>query len=348
MTEELLNEYAAEKSWDWTLSTPPTHENVDTYMGKLKDCAAGLEGVINAAWREGGTPTRDYCGNLVGTALRGQKLPEKVNDGLFVFTPKGDPAPEENMGTGLLFRKPKDMRPLTLKAGDNKILAGVTNSAILPTVAASASRVQRGFVPLRQLTQNIVDLDFRARQAALQYQNNNILHRFSVALTLEMLGVVTGLPMMVLFDYAAAFPSVAHAWIDAVLRTIKVPRGVLNVFRALYKSNQAYAAIGSDIVWLFEVGCGVLQGCPFSGTLFVIAIDPLLHMFEKFIISPGFGHVYACADDIGVVLHECRMLIRLYNLFYIMELASGLKLKPSKCVLVPVAVEASVHNVHLI
>jgi len=238
------------------------------------------------------------------------------------------------------------MRPLTLKAGDNKILAGVTNSAILPTVAASASRVQRGFVPLRQLTQNILDLDFRARQAALQYQNDNILHRFSGALTLEMLGVVTGLPMMVLFDYAAAFPSIAHAWIDAVLRTIKVPRGVLNVFRALYKSNQAYAAIGSNIVWLFVVGCGVLQGCPFSGTLFVIAIDPLLHMFEKYIISPGFGHVYA--GDIGVVLHECRMLIRLYNLFYIMELASGLKLKPSKCVLVPVAIEASVHNVQII
>ena len=95
-----------------------------------------------------------------------------------------------------------------------------------------------------------------------------------------------------LFDYAAAFPSVAHAWILAVLETIKVPRGVLNCFRALYDGNQGYTSIGGLITWIFEVGCGVLQGCPFSGTLFVIAIDPLLHMFEKYIHNPGLGHIY--------------------------------------------------------
>ena len=48
------------------------------------------------------------------------------------------------------------------------------------------------------------------------------------------------------------------------------------------------------MVWIFTIGCGVLQGCPFSGSLFVIAIDPLLHLFENIYTALGwdiFMHV---------------------------------------------------------
>ena len=119
----------------------------------------------------------------------------------------------------------------------------------------------------------------------------------------------------------------------------------LNVFLALYSGNEGFSSIGGLIVWLFSVTCGVLQGCPFSGSLFVIAIDPLLHLFEKYIQSPGLGRIYACADDLGAAVTSVRALITVFHLFVRMTEASGLTLKPSKCVLIPLAFELTPENV---
>ena len=47
------------------------------------------------------------------------------------------------------------------------------------------------------------------------------------------------------------------------------------------------------LTWLCEVISEVLQGCPLSGTLFVIAIDPLLYGFEKHLRTPGLGTIRA-------------------------------------------------------
>ena len=151
---------------------------------------------------------------------------------------------------------------------------------------------------------------------------------FQVDLLKVALSTIFSLRVAALFDYAAAFPSVSHAWLLAVLHKIKIPKGVLNALHALYEGNEGYSNIGGLITWIFSVGCGVLQGCPLSGSLFVIAIDPLLHLFEKYIVSPGWGHLYACADDIGASLFRLEALSALFRLFERMRKASGLTLKP--------------------
>ena len=122
------------------------------------------------------------------------------------------------------------------------------------------------------------------------------------------------MPIAALFDYAAAFPSVSHAWLRAVLSKIQIPRGIMNAFQALYEGNEGYTSMGGLMSRIFTISCGVLQGCPFSGSLFVIAIDPLLYLFEKYIVSPGMGHIYACADDIGASLASLRGLPILFSL----------------------------------
>ena len=93
-----------------------------------------------------------------------------------------------------------------------------------------------------------------------------------------------------------------------VLEAICIPRGLLNVAVALYRDGSAYAEEGGTFVFLFKMLSGVLQGCPLSGTLFVIAIDPLLVMFHRFIHEPKLGMVRACADDIGATLNQLRTL----------------------------------------
>jgi hypothetical protein len=82
---------------------------------------------------------------------------------------------------------------------------------------------------------------------------------------------------------------------------------------------------------------GVLQGCPLSGLIFVLVMDPLLAAMEGLIDKTGLATTRACADDIGSAIRDIRALKIFANLFKIMARISNLKLKASKCVVVPVA-----------
>ena len=343
--EELLLDYANSKTWDWSLSSPPTFDSIVFYLSKLKHCQPGIDGMINAAWKNSGDLAAKYIVELLDLALSGGEIPHTVLDGLYVFINKGDHSLEEQAGAPVV-RKPTELRPLTLKVADNKIVMGVLNHSITPTISACASALQRGFVPGRQLLQNAVDLDFWTRKFAMLYHESlGSSHLSFDRDILECLSAISGLPIAIMFDYAAAFPSVAHAWMFAILHYIKIPKGFLNAVKAMYKNNQAYTSIAGIMTWIFIVACGVLQGCPLSGTLFVLAIDPLLHLFERFVCSPGHGAIYACADDIGAALSEIRHLKILHKWFTKVTKASGLILKPAKCVLVLTTVSASEHNI---
>ena len=50
---ELLAEYSA-KTWDWTLSMPPSRDKISNYMQDLTDCAPSMDGIINSAWKHSG------------------------------------------------------------------------------------------------------------------------------------------------------------------------------------------------------------------------------------------------------------------------------------------------------
>ncbi len=63
-------------------------------------------------------------------------MPPKSKEGLFVWPPKPIDSTPGNEGDKRLLRKPKDLRPLTLKPADNKILAGGLNYATPPTFMA--------------------------------------------------------------------------------------------------------------------------------------------------------------------------------------------------------------------
>ena len=108
-----------------------------------------------------------------------------------------------------------------------------------------------------------------------------------------------------------------------------------------------WLGVSNISVWIFSVGCGELLRCPLSGTLLVMAIDPLLTIFEKYIHTPGLGQVYACADDTGAAtknLMGLKILSRLSELF---RKATGLTLRPSKCVGIVVPITLSDLNLRM-
>ena len=175
------------------------------------------------------------------------------------------------------------VRPLSLKNSDNKTVAGVYNHCAAPVVARCACQIQNGFVLGRQLLQNIVNLDTFAR--AVTFGDASMF-----------------LPILMFFDFAAAFPSVLHRWLFKVIEKQGMPEGMRNVVKALYSNCKAFMRTPSGLHFLFVILSGVLQGCPFSGTLFVLVLDPFLRRIHSLVDCRGLGITRACADDIGMVL----------------------------------------------
>ena len=94
-----------------------------------------------------------------------------------------------------------------------------------------------------------------------------------------------------------------------------MPRGVRNLVRSVYQSSKAHVWVGADYVELFDIRTGVLQGCPLSGLLLAVCMDPLLRAFESLVGRANLGHIKACADDDAAVLYSLRSLPVLHGIF---------------------------------
>ncbi len=156
------------------------------------------------------------------------------------------------------------------------------------------------------------------------------------------------IPVLLLFDFAAAFPSVKHRWLWLVAKGIGMPKGLLTALKRMYSGNDAYYKCDGELQWLFLVISGVLQGCPLSGSLFVLSIDPLLYIFKTRIEDAALGCVKACADDIGASLRALYHLPILDRAFHEFKSISGLVLKPKKCVMILTTITASDSNIQVI
>ena len=89
------------------------------------------------------------------------------------------------------------------------------------------------------------------------------------------------------------------------------------------------------------VRSGVLQGCPLASLLFVIAMEPFLILFKLSIEDAALGVIRACADDIAVTLKNMSSLVQLFDIFQIAEQVAGLRLKVTKCFLIPLSAPLS-------
>ncbi len=102
--------------------------------------------------------------------------------------------------------------------------------------------------------------------------------------------------------------------------------------------NGAFSCDAAEFCFLFWVSSGILQGCPLSGTLFVLCLDPMLRNINATIEFRDLAVTRACADDIGASLQALRHLALYFPIFERMRLIAKLTLKPSKCVIVPTGV----------
>ncbi|CAK0827227.1 unnamed protein product, partial [Prorocentrum cordatum] len=123
-----------------------------------------------------------------------------------------------------------------------------------------------------------------------------------------------------------------------------VPLGFCNVVAALYSNCLAFSSFraegtSAEFEPLFALLCGIMQGCPLSGTVWCLAMDAPIRALLVAIAEHGI--LTACADDLGMLIKNAVALPSIDYTFVSIEFAFNLQLALHKCVLVPLWEELS-------
>ena len=102
-----------------------------------------------------------------------------------------------------------------------------------------------------------------------------------------------------------------------------------------------FIRVGATRVLSLPIRSGVAQGCPLSGTLWALGLDPFLRLLSRALPSRSLGSLGACADDIGTILRSLALVQALEPIFVRMQRVATLRLQASKCVIVPLWTELS-------
>ena len=298
-------------SFDWSAGVLPCRWSVGAALQVAKASAPGPDGIPAHAWKAAGARGTAILTDVCYSLMNGGRLPDMWNASLAIFPPKHATSLEQALGA---VRQPDDTRPLNLKNNDNKAVASAVNFSFSAAVAAQAHSAQRGFLAGRVPALNVVELDARLREAAATH--TEIPH---------------AAPGGVLFDFKSAFPSVSHKYLFCLLRVLGLPSALLTILSHFYIAAIAFSVI--DHIKLYEAKSGVLQGCPLSGTLFALVLDPFLALLDTVVQREG-GLLRAAADDIAMILRCLSVLREIERHFASFRRHSLLALKPAKCVIV--------------
>ena len=70
-----------------------------------------------------------------------------------------------------------------------------------------------------------------------------------------------------------------------------------------------------ELILLFLILVGTIQGCPLAGTMFAICMDPIIDCLASLLASRNAGVLCACADDLGFALSSITILPELESIF---------------------------------
>ena len=105
---------------------------------------------------------------------------------------------------------------------------------------------------------------------------------------------------------------------------------------SLYEENLCIYRGGEADKTLYRIESGIIQGCPLSGSIFVVTVDPFLRLLKKTLPSSTNR---AFADDIATIVQSLQDLSTLKSNFDLFRDISGLDLKIKKCSLIPLGID---------
>ena len=235
--------------------------------------------------------------------------PAGFNESLMLFIPKAVLSDEH-----FIVRKPSQTRPISLKNTDNKLIAATVNLTFTRLLTERAHISQQGFLPGRHFEGNIVVADAVARAISISRPSLSAC--------------------MISHDLGTAFPSLSHEYMEAAIVGAAAPSGFHDLVKSLYTECLVFL-MNVPTECVFKILSGVLQGCPLSASLFILALQPFLALLCSRLQPDELAR--ACADDVLTVTSCADSLKWVSMCFEYLGKVSGMWLKFAKVHIVPLA-----------
>lgn len=142
----------------------------------------------------------------------------------------------------------------------------------------------------------------------------------NIALVRDLLTVAKSLGLnagLISLDQQKAFDRVEHQFLWSTFECFGFSPGFISMVKTIYCDIESVLKVNGGLSSPFKVKRGIRQGCPMSGMLYSIAIEPLLHMLRSnlrgfsvpscnkpFILSAYADDVItfvSCKDDIDML-----------------------------------------------
>ena len=139
------------------------------------------------------------------------------------------------------------------------------------------------------------------------------------------------------FDLIDAFGSLSHMLISHVLNHYHLPGRIVSYINNMYSKLKGKVKTEDWETELFQFLKGTFQGDPFSGTVFLIAFNPLIEYIKKFKEKQGYTIketkviTTPFADDFNLVSINKKLHQKLIEDVVQKAETMGLYFKPSKC-----------------
>lgn len=145
---------------------------------------------------------------------------------------------------------------------------------------------------------------------------------------------------MVALDQEKAFDRVDHSYLFNLLKVFGFGESFLNWIQLLYAGASCMVKVGGGLSKPISVQRGIRQGCPLSGLLYSIAIEPILFNLRKILCGFSIPNVIqntnvsitAYADDVTVLVSGGQDITALSEVLRLYEKASSEKVNWPKSI----------------
>ena len=233
------------------------------------------------------------------------KIPVTMSESFITLLPKGTSDP-------LI---PANWRPISLLNSDYKILTKVWTSRLNPVMQEGIGPHQTGFIPGRDIRENIILTQTIIDRLVKQKSEGGIL----------------------LLDLAKAYDRISHKSIWEVAKKLDFPEHGLQFLKAIYRNPVSWILVNGFLSRKIKVRSGVRQGCPLSPQIFTLVAELLNQNLIKNVKFEGFQvnqqnkvKVIAYADDIGTPLLTIRAATKFLKILKLYESATASKVNITK------------------
>lgn len=220
----------------------------------------------------------------------------------------------------------RSYRPISVLNQDYKIFASVLSSRLNGFIGDYISEDQTGFIPGRDIGDNI-------------RKTVNIIQHASKTSSIQS--------CLLSLDISKAFDSVETSFLIQVLKKMGFGPLFCNTIQAIYSSPVSFLHINNNLSPPIKLSRGTRQGCPLSPLLFALAIEPLALALRSHPLISGISVGYTSfllslfADDIVIyVSNPSISLPAIQDTLLYFQQASGLSVNQAKSYLYPITLDS--------